>query len=136
MVKYLFITKPGRNLLGRIMPLYKSQGWWEKDDSPGRLKKMISGSHCFIIAVENGRVAGMGRAISDGANDAYIQDVAVAKSRSGKGIGSGIIKRLVRRLKKDGIKWIGLIAANRSHRFYERIGFKKMPDSDPMLLKK
>ncbi len=75
----------------------------------------------------------MGRAISDGASDAYIQDVMVDKSFQGRKIGSSIIRKLVEQLQTDGLKWIGLIAENDSQRFYENLGFKQMKNATPML---
>ena len=78
-------------------------------------------------------IVGMGRAISDGTSDAYIQDVAVDVNCRGKGIGTEIIKRLLKRLNQDGVNWVGLIAERGSHPFYERLGFSTMPDSTPMV---
>jgi spermidine synthase len=75
----------------------------------------------------------MGRALSDGVSDAYIQDVTVKKPYRGQGIGTQIIQKLVERLNADGLEWIGLIAEKNSHKFYRRLGFKKMPNSVPML---
>ncbi len=96
---------------------------------------MIAGSHCFIIATEGEAIIGMGRALSDGVSDAYVQDVTVADEYQHTGIGSLIVKKLVSRLQDDGLSWIGLIAERNSHAFYERLGFKLMPHSVPMLLK-
>ena len=86
------------------------------------------------MIVEDGeRIVGMGRAISDGVSDAYIQDVAVDKNHRGKGIGTEITSRLLNRLNSDGVNWVGLIAERGSHLFYERLGFAVMPDATPMV---
>ena len=58
----------------------------------------------------------MGRAISDGISDAYIQDLTVRHDCRNRGIGKMILKALLERLHADGIAWIGLIC---------RTGFKK-----------
>jgi spermidine synthase len=97
--------------------------------------KIIKGSHCFVAALEDRRIIGMGRAISDRASDAYIQDVTVADAFRGRGIGSQIIHQLISRLQADGLGWIGLIAEKNSHPFYQRLGFVTMPDAAPMLRK-
>lgn len=76
----------------------------------------------------------MGRAISDRISDSYIQDVTVQENFRGRGVGTRIVRMIIERLHKDGIYWIGLIAEKGSHGFYEPIGFKKMPDSIPMIL--
>jgi len=52
----------------------------------------------------------MGRAISDGISDAYIQDVTVLSEFRGQGIGTGIVQEILKQLRDDGLQWIGLIA--------------------------
>ena len=88
-----------------------------------------------MVAEQDGRIVGMGRAISDGVSDAYIQDVAVLKSERGTGAGSAIIRALQKKLKGDGIKWLGLIAQDNSAAFYARLGFKELKRAKPMLSK-
>jgi spermidine synthase len=75
----------------------------------------------------------MGRSISDGVSDAYIQDVTVSKPFRGKGIGSQLVTKILEKLEKDGIEWIGLIAERGSARFYQPLGFTEMSNSTPML---
>jgi spermidine synthase len=110
-------------------------GWWEKDapDNPDLVKRIIAGSHCFMVAIEGEEIVGMGRAISDRASDAYIQDLTVHERYRDMGLGTEIVKRILSRLEEDGIKWIALIAERNSHKFYEQIGYEIMPDSMPMI---
>ncbi|MFO8085803.1 MAG: GNAT family N-acetyltransferase [Desulfobacterales bacterium] len=120
----------------QITGLYRSQRWWDGPDNEKHVIRIIKGSHCFVIAVLNfEEVVGMGRSISDGASDAYIQDVTVKKNYRGQAIGTRIVRMIINRLQKDGIFWIGLIAERGSHGFYEPIGFKQMPDSISMIFK-
>lgn len=135
-MEIIFIEKPTRKQAVAILSLYRDAGWWRagKDDEEA-LTRLVKGSRLFALAVEDGLVAGMGRAISDGASDAYIQDVTVRKDCRGKGIGSLIIKSLVKELLEHNILWIGLIAEKGSHPFYEALGFLPMPDSVPMKFK-
>jgi spermidine synthase len=120
----------------QITGLYRSQRWWDGPDNEKHVIRIIKGSHCFVMAVLNSEeIVGMGRSISDGASDAYIQDVTVKKNYRGQGIGTQIVRMIINRLQKDGIFWIGLIAEKDSHGFYEPIGFKQMPDSIPMIFK-
>ena len=133
-MQYSFLESPTTEHIHQILALYKMEGWWiESNDDVDLVKQIIAGSHCFMIVEDEGRVKGMGRAISDGVSDAYIQDVAVDKAFRGRGIGKEIILRLVNRLNQDGVNWVGLIAERGSHPFYERMGFSVMPDSTPML---
>jgi len=133
-MRYSFLESPTTEHIQQVLTLYKIEGWWiESNDDVALVKRIIAGSHCFLIVEDEGRMKGMGRAISDGVSDAYIQDVAVDKECRGKGIGKEIILRLVNRLNQDGVNWVGLIAERGSHPFYERQGFSVMPDSTPMV---
>jgi len=96
--------------------------------------RLITGSHCFVIATEDRDIVGMGRAISDGISDAYIQDLTVRFDRRKRGIGQLILQKLLERLCTDGIAWIGLIAEPGSDALYRRAGFQSMSASVPMLL--
>lgn len=132
---YTFLTRPSRNQLEQILALYRTTGWWpDAVADTAKVADIIAGSHCFLAAVEKDGIIAMGRAISDRISDAYIQDVTVAPEFQRKGIGSAIIQKLVERLHRDGLFWIGLIAERNSHGFYERLGFKRMPDAVPMLM--
>ncbi|MCX5791437.1 MAG: GNAT family N-acetyltransferase [Elusimicrobia bacterium] len=134
-LKLRFLSTADAPLLKRIITLYRAQGWWAPSDRPARLRRLIQGSHCFVVAEKNGAIVGMGRAISDGVSDAYIQDVAVLGSERGAGTGSAIMKALQRRLKADGINWLGLIAQDGSSPFYARLGFRELKRAKPMLSK-
>jgi spermidine synthase len=83
--------------------------------------------------VADNKVVGMGRAISDGVSDAYIQDVMVSKIYRHQGIATQITILLIEKLEADGIGWIGLIAEKGSAGFYRRLGFTPMANSTPML---
>lgn len=134
MMTFTFLAAPAPEQLQQIIALYRMEEWWtEGPDDPDLVARIIAGSHCFMIATSLGEIVGMGRAISDGASDAYIQDVTVKKNYRRRGIGSRIIAQLIERLHRDGLYWIGLIAEKNSYRFYEPLGFKIMPNAVPML---
>lgn len=135
MISYQFTTLPDQKECKEIIELYQQAGWWESEAAEELVVAIVAGSHCFLLAVEAGRIVGMGRAISDRASDAYIQDVTVIRSRRRSGIGARIIEIITDRLRQDGVKWIGLIAEKGSSSFYLPLGFTEMPASTPMLLK-
>jgi ribosomal protein S18 acetylase RimI-like enzyme len=131
---YQFLKSPTHDQIDQLINLYQEAGWWSAEtDSRDVLKGIISGSHCFCVAVIENRIVGMGRSISDGVSDAYIQDVTVAKSFRRKGIASRIVTKLIKKLEADGIGWIGLIAEKDSADYYRPLGFDPMPNSTPML---
>lgn len=130
------LADPSEEQIRQIVGLYRGQGWWQPgDDRSERLAaRLIAGSHCFVIATEGDSIVGMGRVISDGVSDGYIQDLTVRPDRRKRGIGQLILRTLLSRLHASGINWIGLIAEPGSGNLYRRAGFLEMPGSLPMLM--
>lgn len=118
-----------------IQRLYEAGGWWKPEYDFSRLPSLIEGSFAFAVAVESStqKTIGMGRVISDGVSDAYIQDVVVLPNFRRHSIGTQIIKTLVDFCHSKHINWIGLIAEPGSEQFYQELGFHKMKDHLPML---
>lgn len=118
-----------------VIALYKSAGWWQESPEATKIiPGMILGSFCFMVArTDEGKIIGMGRVISDGCSDAYIQDVVVLKEYRGSGIGRELILRLTRVCEEQKIGWIGLIAEPGTREFYERLGYGPLEGYQPML---
>lgn len=121
--------------LEALVPLYEGAGWWR--ESPGErasVPRLVAGSYCFMVATadSDGRTVAMGRALSDGASDAYIQDVAVLPDFRGRGIGRDLIRRLVEYCRAAGITWIGLVGEPGTAGFYEGLGFREMAGYLPL----
>lgn len=120
----------------RILHLYRAAGWWQEEDGPDDLKTVdaiIANSFCFVIAISGGEIIGMGRVISDGVSDAYIQDVTVLAEHRGQGYGKGIVRRLLQELRERKLQWIGLISEPGYESFYTSLGFGVMKDYTPFL---
>ncbi len=122
----------------KVLALYRLAGWWGLEDQPDD-EKLISGiiarSFCFVIVELNQEIIGIGRSISDGVSDAYIQDVTVHPDYRGKGIGKGIINTLLGYLRQHKLQWIGLISEPGYESFYQNLGFDVMKGYTPFLLK-
>jgi len=120
-----------------ILRLYRAAGWWQMDENPEYLQTVegiVANSFCFVIAIKEAEIIGMGRAISDGLSDAYIQDVTVLERERGQGIGKEIIRTLVRYMKEHKLQWIGLISEPGYEGFYSSLGFNVMQNYTPFLL--
>lgn len=120
-----------------IVELYKAGGWWKDSYDPSGIEPLIKGSFAFAVAFgsNDGNAVGMGRILSDGMSDAYIQDVVVLKEYRGKGIGKKIVNFLLKHCISEGIIWIGLIAEPDQDDFYSQLGFQKMKNYVPMKYK-
>jgi GNAT superfamily N-acetyltransferase len=99
-----------------------------------QIEQALTRSLFTVTAKENGMLIGMGRLVGDGVMYCYIQDVRVLPDYQNKGIGTGIVRRLVdyvrlHGLPKTGIS-IGLTSAVGREHFYERLGFVRHPNAD------
>ena len=119
-----------------LISLYKAAGWW--NDLPSEretLPRLVKNSLCFVsVRTGEGTLIGMGRAISDGASDAYLQDIFIEKPYRKMGIGSHIVSMLTASCREKEISWIGLIANPGTADFYRDLGFQVMKDYVPMIL--
>jgi aralkylamine N-acetyltransferase len=114
--------------------LYKAGDWWDDTWDEDLLSAIVEKSFAFVAAVApEGRWIGMGRLISDGVSDAYMQDIVVLSEWKGHGIGSAIVKCLLLICKESGIDWIGTISEPETEYFYRRFGFARMNRYTPML---
>lgn len=120
--------------IDEIVELYKSGGWWKKNYDKKHIPDLIKGSYKFAVVVENktDKAVGMGRLISDGVSDAYIQDLVIHHKYRKKGLGKILTEFLIKHCLTKEINWIGLIAEPDQHNFYEPIGFKQMKKYVPM----
>lgn len=120
-----------------LIALHRSGGWWTEDrESRAVVPTIVRKSFAFAIAqTPRGKIVGMGRVISDGCSDAYIQDVAVLTDWRGKGIGQAIIAKLTSHCTRKGISWIGLVAKPGTAGFYRKIGFEAQKGFQLMLFK-
>ena len=121
-----------------IVNLYKAAGWWKDYYDSSKLKYMIKGSFAFAVAVDKNfdKAIGMGRVISDGVSDAYIQDLVVLPEYRDSGIGRQLVKTLLEFCLSKKIIWIGLIAEPGQYGFYSNIGFKTLKKYTPMKYEK
>lgn len=135
-LEYKFITAAGTAGKVQLEALYRQAGWWSRADEAqeGLLDRIIAGSHCFAVGVSSGDIIAMGRAVSDRAYDAYIQDVFVKPEFRGRKIGAEITRMIIERLLDDGMKWIGLISTPEAKKLYIKLGFQEV-DRTAMILK-
>lgn len=118
-----------------IIGLYKAGGWWKDTYDKRGIPALIKGSFAFVVAVEKHTktAVGMGRVLSDGVSDAYIQDVVVLTSFRGQNLGKKIVQTLLDFCLSKGISWIGLIAEPGNSQFYTALNFGPMEHYTPML---
>ncbi|GEM_PF-79595 len=112
--------------------LFATTGWNnEYNFSAADLAKAIANSWYAISAFDSGKLIGFGRVIADGLHHALIVDIIVHPEYQGIGIGTAILKGLLKRCKDEKIRDIQLFAAADKYGFYEKHGFRARPHNAP-----
>lgn len=86
-------------------------------------EKAFGNSHTVRFVFDGEKLVGFGRALSDGAYQAAIYDVAVLPEYQGEGIGKMIVASIVEGLPQCNII---LYAAPGKDKFYETLNFRRM----------
>jgi GNAT superfamily N-acetyltransferase len=86
-------------------------------------KTAFENSHTTVFIYHENRLIGFGRAISDGAYQAAVYDVAVVPEFQRKGIGTKILRSILARLPQYNVI---LYASPGKEKFYESLGLRKM----------
>ncbi len=86
-------------------------------------RKAFENSHSVVFAFDGKQMIGFGRAISDGAYEAAVYDIAVVPEYQGKGVGKAIMESIIQRLSHCNII---LFASPGKEPFYKKLNFRKM----------
>jgi GNAT superfamily N-acetyltransferase len=92
--------------------------------SGAHLRTVFTASRFRCFVRDGGRLVGAGRVLSDGADCAYVCDIALLPSHQGRGLGGRIIEHLVGLSR--GHRKIILYAVPGREGFYARFGFRRM----------
>ena len=126
MAEIRLLTQIAPGTLKRVRELYIEAGWLTEKDDAAFLLPALQNSCCTAGAFdENGELVGIGRALSDGCSDAYIQDVVVTSRCRKQGIGGAIIRFLVKSLRAKGVDWIALAGEPGTENFYDGLGLER-----------
>lgn len=119
-----------------IVHLYRAGRWWKEEYNPRSINDLIRGSFAFAVAIDrmSGHAIGMGRIISDGVSDGYLQDLVILPEFRHRSIGRKIVTALLEKCQDAGISWIGLIAEPDTEIFYKPLGFRRMEGHIPLIL--
>ncbi len=90
---------------------------------PDLHKKAFENSYIAVFLFHKNQIVAFGRAISDGAYQAAVYDMAVNPDFQKKGLGKTIIRKIVEQLPECNII---LYASPGKEEFYIRNGFRKM----------
>ncbi|MBI5355971.1 MAG: GNAT family N-acetyltransferase [Candidatus Aenigmarchaeota archaeon] len=109
-----------------LREVFESSGI-KRPDNIKRLGKMIKHSNLVVTAMDNGKLVGIARALTDFSWVCYVSDIAVRKEYQKRGIG----KRLVAEIRKalGSNVMILLLSAPEAEKFYPKIGFERVKNA-------
>ena len=98
---------------------------WPNPPSPETHLRILQGSAAFVLAIDetSGQVVGYINAISDGFHSAFIPNLEVLPTYQGQGIGSELVRRMLKRLENHYA--IDLMCDADLQPFYERLGLRR-----------
>ena len=117
----------------KIIELYKANEW-SSAEKPNELFNALTNSHSLITAWKNEKLVGLGNSISDGHLVVYYPHLLVHPDYQGKGIGQMIMKKMFE--KYEGFHMQMLTADGKSIEFYEKVGFERAGQTQPMWIYK
>jgi ribosomal protein S18 acetylase RimI-like enzyme len=80
----------------QVLALYRAAQWWT-ERTPEQVDLVLQGSPA-VGAWHDGQLIGFARAVTDGVLRAYVEDVIIAPTRRGSGIGKAVLDRLIEEL--------------------------------------
>ncbi len=112
-----------------LVALYRSVRW-SSADKPQELRAALANSHAVVSAWFDGRLIGLGSALSDGHLVVYYPHLLVHPDFQGRGVGRRIMDRL--REKYAPLHTQILVSDGSTIPFYERCGFRKAGQTQSM----
>ena len=112
-----------------VVEIYKASGW-SSAEKPRQLIAALKNSHSLVTARIDGKLVGIGNALSDGHLVVYYPHMLVHPEHKGKGIGRAMMECL--RKKYASFHQQILVADGNAVDFYKSVGFERAGNTQPM----
>jgi N-acetylglutamate synthase-like GNAT family acetyltransferase len=80
----------------------------------------------YLVALKYGKVVGVVRGVYDGSR-ALVHQISIHPKHQKSGIGSALVREIATRFKAMGAPTVSVTASTRSQGFFEKAGFKVLP---------
>jgi len=112
-----------------VIALYTANGW-SSAEKPTELLSALRNSHSLATARIEGRLVGVGNAISDGYLVVYFPHMIVHPEFQRRGVGRVLVETLLQRYR--GFHQLMLTADGGAVEFYKALGFERAGKTVPM----
>lgn len=112
-----------------VVEIYRANGW-SSAEKPVDLMAALQNSHALVTARMDGRLIGVGNAISDGHLVVCFPHMLVHPEYQRQGVGRAMMEKMQTRYR--GFHQQILLADGDAVAFYERIGFSRAGRTVPM----
>ena len=104
-----------------VYRLLTVNGWQHRIPSMEYLQKLVAASQRVVVALDETRIVGFARAITDGLSNGYLSMVVVEESCRGQGIGTSLVERIIG--DEPHVTWVLRTGREGAHGFFSRMGF-------------
>ncbi len=125
-MEYRIVEGPDEMKVDDVARLLKMTYW--ADQRPLEvIEKSMQGSSCYgVYLVDEEKLVGFGRVISDFATTYYLCDVIIDTEYQHRGLGTALVSYIESRPEYDGLR--GILVTRDAHALYERFGYSVLND--------
>lgn len=102
--------------------LLMASGWSHRVADAAQFRELLARSQMALVAVDDGRVVGFLRALTDGVTNGYVSMVAVDEALRRNGIGTALMRAAMG--DNPQITWVLRAGRPGVAAFYEKLGFR------------
>lgn len=125
-MEYRIVEGPDEMKVDDVARLLKMT-YWADQRSLEVIEKSMQGSSCYgVYLVDEEKLVGFGRVISDYATTYYLCDVIIDTEYRHRGLGTALVSYIESRPEYDGLR--GILVTRDAHALYERFGYSVLND--------
>lgn len=106
-----------------VAAVFKASGIRRPADDLDRIARMIANAGVIACARDDGKLVGVGRALTDFSYCCYLSDLAVDRAYQRQGIGRKLIDMIAKEIGDESM--LLLLSAPEAHAYYPHIGFDR-----------